>query len=476
MGTTETQGYKPTTWAAIKNATLPAEGAGNQTFDNRVLFGAWVGVPALLSYILGFSIFGFVFLAILLALPILASTIYLFSRFAPRYRNRIALPGKPIETYITIHDPELKAQYFGRNKIPMETFFEAYFEGKIDFNGDALEIMELRHDWAAFQFTLGQFKFFLLQWLPETFWHSRDQDETQVREHYDRGNDFYEGFLGPLMVYTSGIISDPTKRESLEQMQENKMHLICNKIQLKEGEKHLDIGCGWGTLTAFASKNYNSQSTGVTLARNQVEFGNKRIEDWGVKDKARLLCMDYRDIPANDTYNKITCVEMAEHVGIRRFPQFLQEVRDLLDDDGLFYMQVAGLRATWQYEDFIWGLFMAKYIFPGADASTPLYWYLRQLEMAGFEIQNVDTVGVHYSSTLEKWYLNWEQNKDALRGKYGDKICRIWELFLSWSTIISRQGSATCFQIVANKNRNSFDRAALINNRTNPSAWTSQRG
>ncbi|KAG0750448.1 hypothetical protein G6F23_000176 [Rhizopus arrhizus] len=358
----------------------------------------------------------------------------------------------------------------------METFFEAYFVGKVDFNGDPLEIMELRHDWAAFQFTLGQFKFFLTQWLPETFWHSREQDENQVRDHYDRGNDFYEAFLGKPMVYTSGIISDPTRRETLEEMQDNKMKLICEKLHMKEGDKHLDIGCGWGTLAAFASKNYSTQSTGVTLARNQVAFGEKRIEEWGVKDKANLLCMDYRDIPKSQKFDKITAVEMAEHVGLRRFHIFLHEVRELLEDDGLFYMQVAGLRATWQYEDFIWGLFMAKYIFPGADASTPLYWYIKQLETAGFEIHNVDTVGVHYSATLERWYENWMKNKDAMKEKYGDKIVRIWEIFLSWSVIISRQGSATCFQIVANKNRNSFDRAALICNRTNPSSWTSKRG
>lgn len=298
--------FKPTTWAAINNATLPAEGAGNQTFDNRILGAAVIGVPAFITYYLGFSLWVFPILAVLLGLPILACTIYLFSRFAPRYRNNIPLPGKPIEHYLTFHDAELKAAYNGRNKIPMETFFEAYFVGKVDFNGDPLEIMELRHDWANFQLTFGQFKFFLTQWLPETFWHSREQDENQVRDHYDRGNDFYEAFLGPLMVYTSGIISDPTKRETLEEMQENKMKLVCEKLHMKDGDKHLDIGCGWGTLVAYASKNYNSQSTGVTLSRNQVAFGDKRIEDWGVKDKANLLCMDYRDIPKNQKYDKIT--------------------------------------------------------------------------------------------------------------------------------------------------------------------------
>lgn len=354
MGADMPNEYKPTTWAAIKNATYPAQGAGNQTFDNRIFFAVLIGVPLYLTYTLGLPLWFGVILGVILALPILACTLYITSRFAPRYRNRVPLPGKPIESYITIHDPELKAKYYGRNKIPMETFFEAYFEGKIDFNGDPLEIMEARHDWAAFRFTLGQFKFFLTQWLPETFWHSREQDENQVRDHYDRGDDFYEAFLGPLMVYTSGIISDPNKRETLEELQENKMKLICEKIHLKQGEKHLDIGCGWGTLVGWAAKNYGSDSTGVSLSRNQVEFGNKRFKEWGVEDKARLICMDFRNFPADTKYDKITCVEMAEHVGLRRFQTFLHDVRELLDDDGMFYMQVAGLRATWQYEDFIW--------------------------------------------------------------------------------------------------------------------------
>ncbi|KAI8578478.1 hypothetical protein K450DRAFT_247034 [Umbelopsis ramanniana AG] len=433
--------WTPSAWAAIHNAPLPAEGAGNQTFDNRIFFGLLGGVPLIVTVLLRWSLWLYPVVAIVLALPILAGSLYLASSYSPRYKNRVALPERPLEDYITIKDPELKSLYNGRNLIPMETFFEAYFDGKIDFKGDALDIMEARHDWAAFRFTMGQFKFFLTQWIPETLWHSRKQDEDQVREHYDRGDDFYEAFLGPRMVYTSGIISDPTKRETLEELQDNKLNLICEKIHLKPGDN------------------------------------NNRIKEWGVDPKqARIKCMDYRDIPSNVKYNKITCVEMAEHVGLLHFQKFLLEIREMLDDDGLFYMQVAGLRATWQYEDFIWGLFMARYIFPGADASTPLYWYINQLECAGFEIHNIDTVGVHYSATLERWYYNWMENKEKITSKYGNKWFRVWEIFLSWSTIISRQGSATCFQIVANKNMNSVDRAALICNRTNPKAWTAKRG
>jgi cyclopropane fatty-acyl-phospholipid synthase-like methyltransferase len=136
--------------------------------------------------------------------------------------------------------------------------------------------------------------------------------------------------------------------------------------------------------------------------------------------------MDYRDIPVPaGNYDKITCLEMAEHVGVRHFAGFLKQVHDMLDDDGVFFLQVAGLRKSWQYEDLIWGLFMNKYIFPGADASTPLNDYIRSVESAGFEVKTVDTIGVHYSATLWRWYRNWLANKDKVLAKYGKRWYRV---------------------------------------------------
>ncbi|EER41913.1 sphingolipid C9-methyltransferase [Histoplasma capsulatum H143] len=149
---------------------------------------------------------------------------------------------------------------------------------------------------------------------------------------------------------------------------------------------------------------------------------------------------------------------MAEHVGVRHLASFFSQVHDMLNDDGVFFLQIAGLRKAWQYEDLIWGLFMNKYIFPGADASTPLGFVIDRLEGAGFEIKGVDTVGVHYSATLWRWYRNWIANKEKVEAKYGKRWYRIWEFFLAYSVIISRQGSATCWQIVAVKNINSTHR------------------
>ena len=286
-----------------------------------------------------------------------------------------------------------------------------------------------------------------------------------MRDHYDRGDDFYSWFLGPRMIYTSGIISDIHHEESLEQLQDNKLAVVCEKVDIHPNDTLLDIGCGWGTLAKYASTNYSAHATGVTLGRNQTAWGNSALRKAGVPEsQSKILCMDYRDIPVPEGgYNKITCLEMAEHVGVRHFSAFLHQVHDMLADDrGVFFLQIAGIRKSWQYEDLIWGLFMNKYIFPGADASTPLGWFVDKLEGAGFEIKSIDTIGVHYSATLWRWYRNWMGNRQKVEAKYGTRWFRIWEFFLAWSTIISRQGSATCYQITLVKNINSVHRVEGI--------------
>jgi len=227
------------------------------------------------------------------------------------------------------------------------------------------------------------------------------------------------------MIYTSGIISDITKEETLEQLQDNKMEIVCKKAGLKKNETVLDIGCGWGTLARYASVKYGAHVTGVTLGRNQTAWGNAGLQADGIsKEQSSILCMDYRDIPKT-TYNKIISLEMAEHVGIRHFASFLKQVYDLLDDDGVFVLQLSGLRKQWQYEDLSWGLFMSKEVFPGADASTPLGFYIDKAEGAGFEIKSVDTIGIHYSATLWRWYRNWLGNRAKVEEKYGGRWYRV---------------------------------------------------
>jgi sphingolipid C9-methyltransferase len=121
-------------------------------------------------------------------------------------------------------------------------------------------------------------------------------------------------FLGPRMIYTCGVVLDLEKEESLEQLQDNKLTVVCEKLGLQPGDRLLDIGCGWGTLVAFAAKNYGVDATGVTLSRNQTAFGNARIKSNGVDPaQARILCKDFREVQDGPgSFNKIVSLEMAE--------------------------------------------------------------------------------------------------------------------------------------------------------------------
>ncbi|KAJ3328881.1 hypothetical protein HDU76_009109 [Blyttiomyces sp. JEL0837] len=186
------------TKSTVKVATYPVEGAGSETFKNIHLIGALLGVPLVLTFLLGTSLVWYPFLAILTALPTFAGFNVLYVAMVPPIRPQKGLPNKNIEEYLLIKDAVLKQTYHGKNKIPAETWFEAYFDQKIDLVGgdstDLLELLEVRHDWMAFKFTFEQAKFFVTQWIPELLWHSRKQDEDQVRDHYDRGDDFYNWF------------------------------------------------------------------------------------------------------------------------------------------------------------------------------------------------------------------------------------------------------------------------------------------
>jgi cyclopropane fatty-acyl-phospholipid synthase-like methyltransferase len=216
-----------------------------------------------------------------------------------------------------------------------------------------LEILEWRHDWMSFPMTVELMKYVFTNLIPDVIFHSAGQDEEQVTDHYDRGNDFHEWcvsnqlsltfplsrcpfpsvprpladclsvsrfapslthrFLGPRMIYTSGVITDINKKETLEELQDNKLALVCHKLQLKPEDTLLDIGCGWGTLVTYAAKNFGCDATGVTLSKEQAQFGTKRIADNSVDaSRARILRHDFRDLPKDRKFSKIVSLEMAE--------------------------------------------------------------------------------------------------------------------------------------------------------------------
>lgn len=370
-----------------------------------------------------------------------------------------------ISDFVNVKDAGIASRY-KKDRVAVGDFVEDYINGKIDINMDFKEMFKNKDNIFTYNFVGHHWKFLISRFVPEVLSHSQKQDERIVRGHYDNKNDLFNWFLGPKMVYTSCYFL--TGNESLEEAQENKMNLIGQKLQLKPGQTLLDIGCGWGTFVMHMAKHFGVDATGVTIAQAGADWGKKQIEENGVSDRARIMRMDYRDIPKDKKYDVVSCIEMAEHVGVKNFRKFMNQIYNLLEDDGLFYLQIAGLRERDSlftgpiHEDLVWGLFMNEYIFSGADASMPINWDLKHIERAGFEVHTIENIGIHYSKTIEYWYKNWMSNKSKVLEKYGERIFRIYEIFLGWSIYITIQGSSTAYQVVCRKNLNKFPRTRFI--------------
>jgi cyclopropane fatty-acyl-phospholipid synthase-like methyltransferase len=373
--------------------------------------------------------------------------------------------SQSVSDYLTFEDSSLAKKWSGK-KVAMSDVYEAYIDGKIDIPADKWEaFFKSRDDLVQFKLTESLLKWGLTNFLPEVTIHSKSQDSRIVGDNYNRGNDFYGWFLGEAMVYTAAAFESPSM--PLEQAQYRKIDICCQKLQVKPGETLLDIGCGWGTFVARAAKEFGVKSYGVTLAKEQVAFGTDRINKYGVADRARVEVCDYRNIQGR--FNKIVSLEMVEHVGIKNIVNYYKKVNELLEDDGLFVIQWTGIRDlysprnplsafTLKPEDMIWGLFMNRYIFPGADASLPLSAMLRAAEDGGFEIVSVDRMSANYVLTLRAWRDQWLSNREAVVKVYGERWFRLWYFFLHWSALIGEQGSAFTYQVLMHKNHNSFDR------------------
>lgn len=408
---------------------------------------------------------------------------------------------KSVDTtkYVTFREPGL-AKYYKHRKIPMCEFYEHYISEQCDFNqacegGDCYLILHKhRHSFVNFKTTWRQISWLFTQFFPAWMTCGRglgqgsssgksiEETTKEIDEHYNKGNDVFSCILGTPMVYTCGIFhkmprfaSDFHKGDyaasrddgELVQAQFNKMNMICNKLMLKKGETLLDIGCGWGTLLRHAVSEFGAKATGVTLSREGKIYCDMASERQ--KIPTEVLLTDYRLIPENQKYDKVSCIEMAEHVGIKNFVDpYLKKVRGLMKNkDSMFMMQVAGLRQGSNWQDVAWGLFMVKYVFPGADASTPLNWYVRQLELAGFEVHSVENIGIHYSHTLHKWYDNWMSHKEEILAgtidaisehSKGTHLFRLNEICWAWCTIHAGQAGGTCYQILCNPAEYDFPR------------------
>ena len=273
----------------------------------------------------------------------------------------------------------------------------------------------------------------------ESVFQSKAQTARHIRFHYDRSNDFYRLFLDPRMVYSCAYFRAP--EIPLEEAQLAKLDHICRKLDVRPGERFLDIGCGWGALLAHASGRYGATATGCTISQAQYEFACARLEG-----RANVLELDYRDLTGR--YDKIASVGMFEHVGLRRAPQYFRKMAALLAPDGLFLNHA--IARPQGVEDDAASLFVRRRIFPGAQL-IHLSETIREAENAGFEVLDVENLRPHYARTCRLWQERLAANREAALRVADEPTFRAWRLWLAACSLSFEEGYSSVYQVLMAK-------------------------
>jgi cyclopropane-fatty-acyl-phospholipid synthase len=226
--------------------------------------------------------------------------------------------------------------------------------------------------------------------------------------------------------------------------------MICRKLQLKPGERYLDIGCGWGALICHAAKHYGVKAHGITLSKEQLAFTQQRIVAQGLQDRVTAELVDYQNLQG--TFDKISSVGMVEHVGIDNMHGYMTKVRSLLRDRGLFLNHGITRPAKMSEKKFrhmsAERRLLARYIFPGGELDH-LGHMIQCMEASGFDVQDVEGWRDHYSMTCRHWVQRLEANRDEAIRLVGVEKFRMWTLYLTGCVFALGDGGARIYQTVA---------------------------
>ncbi len=256
-------------------------------------------------------------------------------------------------------------------------------------------------------------------------------------KHYDIGNDLYEAMLDTRMAYSCGYWKDAN---NLDDAQEAKLDLICQKLGLKYGDRVLDIGCGWGNFTNFAAKKYGVSCVGITISKEQAALAKKKAE--GLPVEIRL--QDYREL--NEKFDHIISVGMIEHVGYKNYRTYMEVAHRNLKDDGLFLLHTIGGNKSVKTTD----PWIAKYIFP--NSMLPSVTQLAKSFEGLFVMEDWHNFSVDYDKTLMSWMKNFDAAWPRLKDKYSDRFYRMWKFYLLSCAASFRSRKNQLWQIVLSKN------------------------
>ncbi len=272
--------------------------------------------------------------------------------------------------------------------------------------------------------------------------NSLKRSRRNVHSHYDLDGRLYSLFLDEDMQYSCAYFEDGV--ESLDEAQLAKKRHLAAKLDLKPGQRILDIGSGWGGLGLYLAQHFDVDVTGVTLSDEQFAVSNRRAEERGLADKVRFLLQDYRTLEG--PFDRIVSVGMFEHVGVGHYQEYFDQVKRLLSDDGTMLLHSIGRIGRPAYTS----EWIQKYIFPGGYIPS-VSEVMPAIEKSGLVTTDIEILRLHYAKTLRAWRERFMAHKDQVLTFFDERFIRLWEFYLVSSEVSFRVGIHDNFQIQLSK-------------------------
>ncbi len=278
--------------------------------------------------------------------------------------------------------------------------------------------------------------------------NSLSGSRKNIEAHYDLGNEMFEQFLDPTMMYSSGIFEK--EDATMEQASLAKLDRICQKLQLSENDHVLEIGTGWGAFAIYAAKNYGCKVTTTTISEEQYAYAKQRIEEEGLSEKISLLCEDYRSL--SGSYDKLVSIEMIEAVGHAYYKNYFEHCSKLLKANGMMLLQSITI-ADQRYQiakkevDFI-----QRYIFPGGCLPSVNVIAENVTKHTDMRFYHLEDIGQHYAVTLSKWRERFFSNLQQIHNLgYSETFSRMWEFYLCYCEGGFKENSIGTIQLLLTK-------------------------
>jgi len=317
-------------------------------------------------------------------------------------------------------------------------FGEEYTAGNIDVEGDLEKLIRIGIDPLYQDIEVSPLTKASLAFSHITSLNTVRRAPANISHHYDLGDDFYRYYLDKTMAYSCAYFRDA--KDSLDDAQQQKYEHICRKLQLKEGESLVDIGCGWGGMLIYAARHYGVTGVGCTISPNQARYANAAINAEGLREKITVLEADYRNIEGR--FDKFVSIGMFEHVGRRFIPLYMKKARKLLKPEGTGLLHTIGKEADTPFDPWT-----KKYIFPGGHIPV-LDHIVRSMGKENLVPVDIENLRIHYAATLDAWAKRLEDNRRRIAEMFDEKLVRMWRLYLNGSAAAFRWGDLRLYQIL----------------------------